>query len=351
MEDIIIKVGLIGLGGMADHHLRLLSQLENVEISALCDVNEAVVHARGEEYRVPQERRFSNYESLIGHPEVDAVISIVPNKFHAEIIRLCIQYQKPIMTEKPFTLTFKEAEELKKLYEQQPIPCMVGFSYRYIPAFRYVKQLLEENKLGTIRHLSVQYLQQWGSPIFNVPFSWRFSKEMSGSGALGDLGSHMIDTARYFTGEFQSIFSMMKTFVNERAASNGAAMKSINVDDFTSFQATLENGVIGTFVTSRNAIGSGNQLEVTIFGDYGTVHVCCERPDEVTICLKDKDRDTPFRTELVPDEYKRNQLQDFIDIVLHKNPKDVPTFYDGYQNQKILEKIIQSAESQKLEFL
>lgn len=351
MEYSIIKVGLIGLGGMANHHLRLLSQLDNVQISALCDVNKTVVNGRGEEHGIPQERRFSDYESLIGHPEVDAVISIVPNKFHAEVIRLCIQHQKPIMTEKPFTLSLEEAEELKKLYEQQPIPCMVGFSYRYIPSFRYVKQLLEENKLGTIRHLSVQYLQQWGSPIFDVPFSWRFSKNMSGSGALGDLGSHMIDTARYFTGEFQSVFSMMKTFVDERKTANEAGTESVDVDDFTSFQATLENGVVGTFVTSRNAIGSGNQLEVTIFGDYGTVNVCCERPDEVTICLKDEDRDAPFRTELVPDEYKCNQLQDFIDSVLHKNPKDVPTFYDGYQNQKILEKIIQSAESQKLEFL
>ncbi|AST93423.1 oxidoreductase [Sutcliffiella cohnii] len=341
------KIGLIGLGGMANHHLRLLSELQGVVISALCDVNEEALHTIGDKYDVKVENRFTDYESLIGNGEVDAVISIVPNKYHAGIIKLCIQYGKPIMTEKPFTVTFEEAAELKKLFEKNPIPCMVGFSYRYIPSFRYVKQLLEEEKLGKLRHISVNYLQQWGSPLFNVPFNWRFSKEMSGTGALGDLGSHMIDSARYFVGEFKAVAGMMTTFVEERKTEGG--MQQVDVDDFTSFQATFPNGVMGTFVTSRNAIGAGNQLEVAIYGDKGTVKVCCEQPDDVQVCIKSEGNlDAPFETVKVPEAFYLNQLQDFIEYVEGKSLKYIPNFEDGYENQKVMEGVIQSAKTGKL---
>ncbi|MEH7222273.1 Gfo/Idh/MocA family oxidoreductase [Bacillus sp. JJ1566] len=339
-----VKFGLIGLGGMSNHHLGLIERLDTAAVGAICDVNEQVVNKVAEKYNVPKNMRFTEYEDVIKNSNVDAVISMVPNKFHAEIIRLCIQYGKPLLSEKPFTLTFKEADDIKELYNQSPIPCMVGFSYRYIPAFRYVKNLLVGNKLGTIRHISVQYLQEWGSPLFDVPYNWRFSKEISGSGALGDLGSHMIDTARYLIGEFNVVSSMMTTFVKERNIENG--IHPVDVDDFTSFQAMLENGVIGNFVTSRNAIGYGNRLEFTIFGDYGTVSACCEKGDEVTLCLKsNENKDASFEKIQVSNEYNVNQLLDFIHLIQDKDPDHTPTFHDGYINQKIIDCIIQSSQS------
>lgn len=343
-----MKFGIIGLGGMANHHLHLLSKLQDVTITALCDVNENALHTMADKYGVPSERRYTDYEALIQDSGVDAVISIVPNKMHAKIIRLCIQYEKPLMTEKPFTVNFEEAMELKGIFEKTPIPCMVGFSYRYIPAFRFVKQMLEEEQLGEIRHISVAYLQQWGAPLFEIPFSWRFSKEMSGSGALGDLGSHMIDSARYFIGEFKAVAGMMTTFVKERSV-DGGGVQAVDVDDFTSFQATFENGAMGTFVTSRNAIGSGNQLEITIFGDKGTVKLGCEKPDEVEMCVKSKGNpDSGFVKIAVPEQYYLNQLQDFVDYVKGTSLKYVPIFEDGYLNQKVMECVIKSATTGKL---
>lgn len=346
IENKVLRFGLIGLGGMANHHFWLLSQLENVKITALCDVNSQAVQSHCKKYQIPMEKGYTDFETLIKDPEVDVVISIVPNKFHATVLKKCIQYGKAVMTEKPFTLTFEEADELEKLYRVNPIPCMVGFSYRYIPSFRYAKKLLEEGKLGTIRHVSVQYLQEWGSPLFQVPFNWRFCKVMSGSGALGDLGSHMIDSARLLIGEFQSVGSVMQTFIPERNNSIGEGTQVVDVDDFTSFQTIFENGVIGNFVTSRNAIGYGNHLELTIHGDLGTINICCEQPEEITLCIKNVDyKENKFITEAVSEEYRRNQLQDFIDLVLGKNPEYIPSFYDGYQNQKIMDCIIRSAGS------
>ncbi|WP_332693612.1 Gfo/Idh/MocA family protein [Halalkalibacter lacteus] len=346
IKNDVVTVGLIGLGGMANAHRRMISELEQLQLGALCDVNEELLNEIGNEEGVSEEKRFNDMEALIADPDVDAVISIVPNHLHAKVIELCIQHQKPIMAEKPFTLNFDEAEKLALLYEQQPIPCMVGFSYRYISSFRYAKQLLEENKIGSIRHIAVRYLQSFGAPLFEVPYAWRFNKAITGTGALGDLGAHMIDSARFFVGEFHSVSALMETFVHERKEPNSGEWKKVDVDDYASFQAVLDNNVIGNFLTTRNAVGSGNQHEVSIYGDYGTIHVNCERPDEIDLCFKEENDKRPtFQTQKVPEHYKKQQLQDFADLVTNNQQAGTPTFYDGYQNQKVLERIIQSAES------
>lgn len=338
-----LRIGLIGLGGMANHHIRLLSQIEDAVITALCDVNADVLQSAGERLQVTA--LYRDYASIVQDPNVDCIISIVPNKFHAEIIELCIKHGKPLMTEKPFTATFAEAEALKRLYDASPIPCMVGFSYRYIPAFRYAKDLIEQGEIGDIRHLSVHYLQQWGAELFDTPYSWRFSKEMSGSGALGDLGAHMIDTVRYFGGEFRSVTGVLRTFVPERKLPGQEETRNVDVDDIAAFVATLRDGAVGVFTTSRNAVGFANDLKVTVFGTKGTIEVSCERPNELK-------RWAPLQGELdsnvavvpVPEGYARNQLSDFLRLARGEDVPGAPTFLDGYINQKILDAIIRSAD-------
>jgi predicted dehydrogenase len=345
MKDQVVTVGLIGLGGMANAHRRMISELDQLSLVALCDVNKDLLKKIANEEGISEEMCFHKMEALISHPDVNAIISIVPNHLHAKVIELCIHYQKPVMAEKPFTLNFAEAEKLAVLYEKQPIPCMVGFSYRYVPSFRYAKALLEENKIGTVRHIDVRYLQSFGAPLYEVPYTWRFNQSISGTGALGDLGAHMIDSARYFIGEFQSVSALLKTFIHERKDQMSGEMKKVDVDDYASFHAILEDNVIGHFVTTRNAVGSENQHEVTIYGDNGTIHVNCERPNEIDICVKVAANNKPaFRTYDVPENYKRQQLEDFVDVVTFNPKQGTPTFYDGYQNQKVIEKILQSAE-------
>lgn len=122
-----ISIGLIGLGGMANHHIYLLSQLKNVSVSAVSDVNKEQLQMIGDKLNIPQNKRYEDYEELIKDSEVDAVISIVPNYLHAKIISDCIQHQKPIMTEKPFTLNFEEAAELKNSMKNNPFRAWSGF--------------------------------------------------------------------------------------------------------------------------------------------------------------------------------------------------------------------------------
>nr|WP_144923640.1 Gfo/Idh/MocA family oxidoreductase [Paenibacillus bovis] len=344
----IYNVGIIGLGGMANAHRRMINELEQLNIIALCDVNKDLLGKVANDENVDKDKQYTDMEALIADSSVDAVISIVPNHLHAKVLELCIKHQKPIMAEKPFTLNFDEAEYLAKLYEKQPILCMVGFSYRYIPSFRYAKELIKENTIGQVRHIAVRYLQSFGAPIYEVPYVWRFNKSVTGTGVLGDLGAHMIDSARYLIGEFRSVASLMETFVHERKDPITGEMKKVDVDDYASFQAILENGVIGNFISTRNAVGSGNQHEVTIYGDLGTIHVNCERPTEIDICIKEEtDQALIFRTKAVSEKYQRQQLEDFVALLTNNSSSDIPTFFDGYQNQKVLEYIIQSSQTGK----
>jgi len=155
----------------------------------------------------------------------------------------------------------------------------------------------------------------------------------------------MIDSARFFVGEFHSVSALMKTFVDKRVDSITGEEKQVDVDDFTSFQAILENDVVGNFVTTRNAIGSSNRHEVTLYGDYGTLHVNIECPNEIDIFVKDKSEEQPvLKTEKIPEIYNKTPLKDFAELILNKQNQDMPTFYDGYQNQKVIECIISSAE-------
>lgn len=342
----VIRIGLIGLGGMSNAHRIMINELDHLSICSMCDVNEALLKQIGEAEGVPIEKRYKEMEALIADPEVDAVISALPNVLHAKALELCIQYGKPVIAEKPFMLNFEEAEKLAELYEKSPIPCMVGFSYRYVPSFRYAKQLLKENKIGPIRHMAIRYLQSFGAPLFHVPHTWRFEKAVSGTGALSDLGVHMIDSTRFFAGEFLSVFAMVETFVKEREDQVNGGMKQVNVDDYAAFQGIMENGIIGHFLTTRNAVGSGNQHDITLYGAYGTIYVNCERPNEIDICVQEDAGIGPvFKTETVPNEYRKQQLHDFAELISGHLTEDTPTFFDGYQNQKVLDWIIQSAES------
>ncbi|GKU82064.1 Gfo/Idh/MocA family protein [Niallia sp. NCCP-28] len=341
----IVTVGVIGLGGMANEHLRNISRIDSLQLGAICDINQELLNKIGDQEGISQDKRFNNIEDIIASPNVNAIISVVPNNLHAKIIELCILHRKPIMAEKPFTLNFAEAENLNRLYKQNPIPCMIGFIHRYTPSFQYAKKLLEENTIGRIRHIDVRYQQSFGAPLFNVPYLWRFNKEVAGTGALGDLGAHMIDSARFFVGEFHSISALMKTFIEKRIDLITGEEKLVDVDDFTSFQAILENEVVGNFVTTRNAIGSANQHEVTLYGDLGTLHVNIERPNELDIIVNSKLEAKPvLKTERVPDIYNKTLLSDFAELILNKESDDMPTFYDGYKNQRIIDCIIYSAE-------
>ncbi|MDF2649256.1 MAG: gfo/Idh/MocA family oxidoreductase [Paenibacillus sp.] len=338
------RIGLIGLGGMAQAHIRWLTAEGRFELIAVNDVNTEVLDKVGEQLGIPTDKRYSNFVRLIEDPDVDAVVSVTPNHVHADIVRACLQACKPFMAEKPFTRVFEEAVPLLELYEQQPVPAMIGFSYRYTPAFRYARELVREGKLGAVRSFSIQYLQGWGAAQYNTPYVWRFNKEITGTGTLGDLGSHMIDMARFLFGEFQELSAQLHTVISERLDPLTGKMVKIEVDDFASFQARMTGDVMGVFQTTRNAIGSGNQHEVSIYGDNGTIHASTQEQDRL-IWIREEESGQLAKISLeVPKQCKVAQYSDFLAMLEGSVSDGFPGFMDGYRNQEVLDAIVRASE-------
>ncbi|TBL79559.1 Gfo/Idh/MocA family protein [Paenibacillus thalictri] len=342
----IWKAGIIGLGGIGEHHMGNWLKIPNTQIAAICDVNKQAVEKTGERLQLPPGKRYTDYEQLIADSDVDVVISGTSNNIHFDVLKSAIEHNKPIFSEKPFTRTMEEAEKLIGLYHQKPVPCVIGFSYRYRPCFQYVKRLVEQGTLGRIRHIAAHYLQEENAPMFEKGYSWRFSKELAGTGVLADIGSHMIDAARFFVGEFMTVNGMMTTFVEERLDPRTNERVKIDVDDFAGFQGVLEGGVMGTFYTHKNAIGTGNQFNVTLFGDLGTARIAVEKPFEVSLTMRDGERGQLVeKTVHLDGADVKPLLQDFIEYVENGSGSAfLPTLTDGYKNQQVLQMIIDSAQ-------
>ncbi|HZG78826.1 MAG TPA: Gfo/Idh/MocA family oxidoreductase [Paenibacillus sp.] len=336
--------GFIGLGGMARAHLRNIKRFEDATVTAVCDVSAEGARAfAAEAGGIPEERIYSDYRSLVADPTVDVIVCVTPNDTHADIIRACLEAGKPFMAEKPFTRTFEEAEALIALYRARPVPNMIGFSYRYQPQFRYARELARSGKLGPIRHAFIQYLQGWGSAAVGTPFVWRFDKAVTGTGTLGDLGSHMIDTARFLIGEFEDVSGRLATIVSERPHPVTGVSMPVEVDDFACFHASLAGGVPAVFQTTRNALGSGNQHEAYLYGDFGTLFVSSENAKTVTWVHKTPEEPQAVREELpVPTEGGVDQWDEFMKVLRGERSDLVTTVEDGYVNQEVMEAIVAS---------
>ncbi|QAY67936.1 Gfo/Idh/MocA family protein [Paenibacillus protaetiae] len=337
------KIGLIGLGGMAGAHIRWMKEQGGFTIVAVSDVSPEALERTGAKLELGPEKQYADFRDLTQDTDVEAIVAVTPNQVHAAVIQACLEAGKPFLAEKPFTRSFEEARPLLELYERKPVPAMLGFSYRYTPAFRYAKELLLEGRLGKIRSFSSQYLQGWGSALYDGYYTWRYNKAVTGTGALGDLGSHMIDMARYLFGEFEQLSAQLHTFIPERRHPSGG-MAQVDVDDFASFQAQLAGGVVGVFQTSRNAIGSGNQHEIAIYGDAGTLHASTVDPDHLVWIREESPGQLAKSVIDVPQRCKRTQYGDFASLLAGEQPEGLPGFMDGYRNQQVLDAIVRSSE-------
>lgn len=339
-----LKIGVIGLGGIANYHIWGIEQSPDAELWAICDVNEKALAERGEALNIPEERRYTRHQDILQNKELDAVMIGTPNRYHFEAALDAIRYGMPFALEKPIALNTKEALELRDELAKSPIPHMVCFSYRYKSAARYARQLIREGKLGRIHHVYSQYLQGWAMDE-NIPLVWRFSKELSGSGALGDLGSHILDLHRFLVGETTSVIGHADTIVRERDLLSGEGKGEVDVDDFCHVLAKMEGGISSSMGISRFAYGRGNYQRVEIYGSKGSLVYSLEENDTLEVNFADEEGG--FRTVEIPEVCKAEQMQSFFDLVLGKGDGLDASIEDGYINQRTLDAIIASFEQER----
>ncbi|GAA4578673.1 Gfo/Idh/MocA family oxidoreductase [Planotetraspora phitsanulokensis] len=235
----------------------------------------------------------TDWKNLITRDDVQIVDICTPGDSHAEIAIAALAAGKHVIVEKPLANTVAEAEAMATAAAEaatRGIRSMVAFNYRRVPAVALARQLVEAGRLGTIRHVRAQYLQDWiTDPDF--PLVWRLQKDKAGSGALGDIGAHIIDTAQYITGDLLSgVSAITETFIKHRplaeasaglAASGGTELGEVTVDDAALFLGRFAGGAVASFEATRFASGRKNALRIEINGSDGSLYFDFEAMNEL----------------------------------------------------------------------
>jgi predicted dehydrogenase len=310
---------------------------------------------------------YTDWRDMIRDDHVQLFDNGGPNDAHAEPCIAAAQAGKDILCEKPLARTAKEAAAMLEAVTKAGVKHMVSFNYRYVPAIRQAYELIKSGQLGEIYHFRATYLQEWiMDPNFGMV--WRLDKNRAGSGALGDLGAHIIDLARFLVGEPRRVSAITRTFIKQRPLANGAGMGDVTVDDAFVSLFDFENGAMGTLEASRFCAGRKNHQVLEINGSKGSLVFNLERLNELDVFWKDEQpKETQgFHNVLISESYHPfwgnwwphghmigwehtfiHEISHLLDAIV--NHREIApygaTFEDGYKNAVICDAILESANT------
>jgi len=322
----------------------------------------------------------TDWKAVINDPNIDFVDIVTPNFMHMPPAMEALAAGKPVATEKPIAGTLADAREMVKAAKKSKAKTFVWYNYRRCPAVALAHQLVKAGKIGRIFHVRCIYLQDWGGP--DTPLLWRFQKKLAGSGAHGDLNAHIIDMARFITGDEITEISgaIAETFIKQRnLVSQGAAggiaggakgkvkKGRSDVDDAVLFLARFKKGAAASFECSRLATGCKNQNGIEIHGDKGALRFRFEDMNYLEYYDNTADAKVQGWTKIMctsagnhpyidawwPDAhilgYEHgfiNQASDIMRVLAGKKPVvPIPDFADAYETQRVLEAALLSAKN------
>lgn len=346
------RIGIIGVGGVANGaHISQLLKVKECKITAICDIDPGALQKTASRPGLEQVLLFEDYKELIDSGEVDAVEICTPNHMHVEIATYAAKKGIPFESEKPLGMSVEECVSLEQLVKESGLVNMMCFSYRFIPAVRYAKWMIDRGLLGDIISVSVEYLKS-SAYMEGRRLDWRFVKQYAGTGVLGDLGVHLIDMATLLIGDVTSVSgAMMETVVKKRMRLDRDEWADVETDDLCNFTARLQNRnshvqAVASFFITRCAMGHRNTIRFDLHGTEGAISFDLNDPNNLKVCVGtvDKKSDT-LHTVPVPGEFFLTQEQAFVNA-LHGNYCDFfPTVFDGVKCQKIIEAILTSANN------
>ncbi|MEU6415723.1 Gfo/Idh/MocA family oxidoreductase [Microbispora sp. NPDC046933] len=316
----------------------------------------------------------TDWKRLLDRDDVQIVDICTPGDSHAEIAVAALEAGKHVICEKPLANTVAEAEAMAaaaRAAAARGVRSMVAFNYRRVPAVALARQWVAEGRLGQIRHVRAQYLQDWiVDPEF--PLVWRLQKDRAGSGSLGDLGAHIVDAAEFITGErLTGVSALTETFVKERplavssaglSAGGGAGRGAVTVDDAALFIGRLSGGGLASFEATRFATGHKNALRIEVNGALGSLSFDFESMNELwfhdhTIPsgehgfrrVQVTEPDHPYAGAWWPPGHVlgyehsfTHEVKDFIEAIA-TGTDPAPSFEDGLRVQRVLAAVEQSA--------
>ena len=372
-----INFGLVGYKFMGRAHSNALARIPMFFDPELTPVR-AVLCGRDREWAEEAAGKFgfpeveTDWTKLVKRPDIDAIDITAPSDCHKDIAIEAARNGKHVFCEKPLALNLADAREIVAEVKKADVRNQIGFNYRFAPALRLAKRLIDSGRLGKVYHFRGVYLQEYlVDPSF--PKVWRLDKAVAGSGSLGDLGAHVVDQARWLVGEFGRVAAMQKTFIKERpaaarmtglSASGGGSgeTENVDVDDATAFLIEFENGAFGTIEATRFAQGHSNGLSFEINGEYGSLKYELERVNELQFFDAREGADSagwrviqatygghPYMEHWWPPGHVLgyehtfvHELYEFIECVA-RGEECAPSFIDGMKCSQILEAVEISA--------
>ncbi|MHA7287778.1 Gfo/Idh/MocA family protein [Arthrobacter sp. MDT3-44] len=379
-----LRVGMVGyafMGAMHSHAWRTAPRFFDLplqpELAVLAGRDQAAVKTAAG--KLGWRDTETDWRALVERDDVDLIDICTPGDTHADIAIAALEAGKHVLCEKPLANSVEEAERMTaaaRAAEANGVFAMCGFSYRRTPALTLARRLVEQGRLGTIRHIRAQYLQDWLTDE-NAPMTWRLDKSKSGSGALGDIGAHSIDAAQYVTGlPIQGVSGLLTTFVHERplggtrvglggsGASDGGT-GTVTVDDAAIFSARFEGGAIGVFEATRFATGRKNNMRLEVNGSLGSLAFDFENMNSLEFYDATQPPETAgFSTINVTDSvhpytgnwwpaghglgYEHGFTHQVVDLVqaIADGTTPSPSFDEALRVQKVLHAIEQSAATE-----
>ena len=289
-----IGVGMLGYAFMGKAHSNGYRKLAYMTWPPPLEPRLVAIAGRSEDAVADAARRYgferyvTDWQELVRDPEIELFDNSGPNNLHAEPSIAAAEAGKHVICEKPLARTAPESYDVWQRVAAAGVKHMCAFNYRFVPAVRLAREMLEAGDLGDVYHFRGAYLQEWGDVDAEV---WRFDRSLAGSGALGDLGAHVIDLARYLVGEVASVAATTRTFKPDR-----------DVDDAFEAAVEFESGAVGTLEASRFCPGRKNAFTWEINGSKGSLRFDLERMNELQVHLvgsKPGDRAQGFRSVLV----------------------------------------------------
>jgi predicted dehydrogenase len=348
-----IGVAIIGSGSIVlANHLPGLALAPQARVVALCDSDRATLEKAKQATGVTA--TFTDYRDAIAHDKVDAVIVATPNFLHPPIVHAAVAAKKHVLCEKPLALNFPDALAMYRAAEAAGVRHMTAFTYRFVPAMRCMKNLVDAGDIGTPVHFRAQRFQDWA----DRPIGWRQQKKLAGSGEMGDMLSHRIDYAHHLIGPITRLVADMKNFLPTRGG------QPSDVDDWIAVLAEFDrDDVTGVLESTKLATGRGEghrgQDTVEVNGTEGSIVYSTQKPLELWIGHR---ADPDLRKVDVPREFlvwpgsprdpsagdplatfRYDQGFEFIDAILNERPCR-PSFREGAMAQAVMDAAIQSAE-------
>jgi predicted dehydrogenase len=373
-----INIGLVGTGFMGKGHAVAYKKVPLIfdspparpNLAVVADVSEPLARSAARQFGF--DRWVIGWEDLVADETVDVVDITAPNYLHREIALAAAEAGKHIYCEKPLALTAADAKDMYAAVEAAGVQTLVGFNYLKNPATLIAKEMIDSGELGEIYHFRGWFHQDaLADP--GAPFSWRFERKIAGSGALGDLGAHVIEFARFLIGEFDRVCGLTKTFIAERPVAEGAygyrsqvtadaTKRQVENEDAAHFLVQFEAGATGTIETSRIAQGRKVYLAYEVNGSKGSLYFVHERMNELKVYLaSDPPGRRGFKTIILGPEHpyyaafwpvagaglgfedmKVIEVYQLLEGLARGAPM-YPDFYAGWQVSRVVDAVLLSA--------